>query len=241
MTRTRQKPVGATKTLQRSDVRTRPPLGAVIRVLGAKSTPAEYRLRDGTCLLGSGPTCALVIASPSVSREHVELGIVPEGVTVRDLKSRNGTFYLQQRVQQMTLMLGSRIQLGPVEIAIDPDADDLFVAPELDTGSYQGMLGGAAVMRRLFGVLSRLEGSLVNVLVNGESGTGKELIARALHEGSSVAGGPFVTVHCGAIARELVSSELFGHKRGAFTGAQGVVSTQQPAGRTRHSPTRRAS
>ena len=184
-----------------------------------KSSPAEYRLRDGSCIVGSGATCALVIANPSVSREHVELGIVPEGVTVRDLKSRNGTFYLQQRVQQITLTLGSRIQLGPVEIAIDPDADDLFVGPELDAGSYRGMIGSAPAMRRLFGVLARLEGSLVNVLVTGESGTGKELIARALHEGSSVASGPCVTVNCGAIPRELVSSELFGHRRGAFTGA----------------------
>src|SRR5438477_8988834 len=115
MSRTRQKPVDATKTLPRSSARSQRPLGAIIRVLGTKSTPAEYRLRDGTCLLGTGPTCALVIANPSVSREHVELGIVPEGVTIRDLKSRNGTFYLQQRVQQMTLTLGSRIQLGPVE------------------------------------------------------------------------------------------------------------------------------
>ena len=169
--------------------------------------------------MGTAPTCSLVIANPNVSREHVELGIVPEGVTVRDLKSRNGTFYLQQRVQQITLTLGSRIQLGPVEIAIDPDADDLFVGPELDAGSYRGMIGSAPSMRRLFGVLARLEGSLVNVLVTGESGTGKELVARALHDGSSVAGGPCVTVNCGAIPRELVSSELFGHKRGAFTGA----------------------
>ena len=57
------------------------------------------------------------------------------------------------------------------------------------------------------------------MLFRSESGTGKELVARAIHDGSSVAEGPFVTVNCGAIARELVTSELFGHRRGAFTGA----------------------
>jgi DNA-binding NtrC family response regulator len=74
-------------------------------------------------------------------------------------------------------------------------------------------------MRRLFAILKRLEGSLVNVLVQGESGVGKELVARAIHEGSSRGAAPLLAVNCGGIARELVLSELFGHKRGAFTGA----------------------
>src|SRR5262249_27269355 len=84
---------------------------------------------------------------------------------------------------------------------------------------YRGMIGASLAMRRLFGALARLEGSLVTVLITGESGVGKELVARALHEGSSVASGPLVTVNCGAIAPDLVASELFGHRRGAFTGA----------------------
>jgi DNA-binding NtrC family response regulator len=74
-------------------------------------------------------------------------------------------------------------------------------------------------MRRLFGLLRRLEGSLVNVLIQGESGTGKELVARALHEGSLVSEGPFVALNCGALDAGLARSELFGHRKGAFTGA----------------------
>lgn len=219
MSRARQKSGGSTATLARSDVDTRRPLGAILRVIGATSTPRELRLGQGSCIVGADASCALVVTNPNVSRQHVELGIVPEGVTVRDLKSRNGTFYLQQRVQQITLTLGSRIHLGPVELAIDPDVDDLSVVAEVEGDSYRGILGGASNMRRLFGMLLRLEGSLVNVLVTGESGTGKELVARALHDGSSVAEAPFVTVNCGAIAKELVTSELFGHRKGAFSGA----------------------
>jgi DNA-binding NtrC family response regulator len=76
-------------------------------------------------------------------------------------------------------------------------------------------------MQRLFTLMKRLEGSLVNVLIEGESGTGKELIARALHDHSTVSKGPFIALNCGALDRSLVRSELFGHKKGAFTGALG--------------------
>ncbi len=196
------------------------PLGAIIRVLNARSSPKALRLEAGTCILGAGADSQIVIDNPSVSRSHVELGLVPEGISVRDLGSRNGTFYLGQRVQAMTLAPGARIHLGPVEVALDPDLDTLGTAEPYPEPTYRGMVGASLNMRQLFAALARLEGSLVTVLVTGESGAGKELVARALHEGSTVATtGPLVTVNCGAIAPELVASELFGHKRGAFTGA----------------------
>ncbi|MBX3223831.1 MAG: sigma 54-dependent Fis family transcriptional regulator [Labilithrix sp.] len=195
------------------------PLGAIVRVLGARATPKAFRLERGTCILGAGKDCQIVVDNPSVSRQHVELGLVPEGISVRDLGSRNGTFYLGQRVQAMTLAPGARIHLGPVEVALDPDLDTLGAAEPHPEPTYRGMIGASLCMRALFGALTRLEGSLVTVLVTGESGAGKELVARALHEGSSVAGGPLVVVNCGAIAPDLVASELFGHRRGAFTGA----------------------
>ena len=195
------------------------PLGAIVHVLGARATPKALRLEQGTCIVGAGADCDLVIANPSVSRQHVELGLVPEGISVRDLGSRNGTFYLGQRVQSMTLAPGARIHLGPVEVALDPDLDTLGAGEPYPEATYRGMIGASLCMRSLFGALSRLEGSLVTVLVTGESGSGKELVARALHEGSSVSAGPLVVVNCGAIAPDLVASELFGHRRGAFTGA----------------------
>jgi transcriptional regulator with GAF, ATPase, and Fis domain len=195
------------------------PLGAIIRVLNARASPKAFRLEQGTCILGAGADSHVVIENPSVSRSHVELGLVPEGISVRDLGSRNGTYYLGQRVQAMTLSPGARIHLGPVEIALDPDLEGLGGAEPYPEAVYRGMIGASLTMRALFGALARLEGSLVTVLVTGESGVGKELVARALHEGSSVAEGPLVAVNCGAIAPDLVASELFGHRRGAFTGA----------------------
>jgi len=195
------------------------PLGVMLRVLGAASAPKALHLGEGTAIVGAAADCDLSISDPSVSRAHVELGLVPEGVSVRDLKSRNGTFYLGQRVQSMTLTPGARIQIGSVTLAIDLAVDELTGGELFPEPAYRGLLGQSTAMRRLFTALVRLEGSLVPVLVTGESGVGKELVARALHEGSQVQGGPLVVLNCGAIPRELVASELFGHKRGAFTGA----------------------
>jgi DNA-binding NtrC family response regulator len=82
-----------------------------------------------------------------------------------------------------------------------------------------GMIGRSDVMRAIFRNVERIAKSEATVLVSGESGTGKELVARAIHDLSSRAAGPFIAVNCGAIPRELIESELFGHEKGAFTGA----------------------
>jgi transcriptional regulator with GAF, ATPase, and Fis domain len=140
-------------------------------------------------------------------------------VKLCDLGSRNGTFYAGQRVGELTLTFGSHFTLGSCEFAIESDAEDLEATGAAGPSEYGGMVGRSAPMRRLFGLMKRLEGSLVNVLIRGESGTGKELIARALHEHSRLKGMPFVALNCGALDRALVRSELFGYKKGAFTGA----------------------
>ncbi len=211
-------PDPATATLVRQGTSAPRPLGAVIRVLGGRATPAAFRLRTGICVLGSASASAIVISEPGVSRAHAELALVPEGVRVTDLGSRNGTWYLGQRVERLSLALGARIKVGNTEVALDADTESLTGGAVFAGESFRGMVGASLAMRRIFATLARLEGSLVTVLVGGESGVGKELVARALHEGS-LANGPLVTVNCGAIPRELVGSELFGHTRGAFTGA----------------------
>src|SRR5215475_9395578 len=83
-----------------------------------------------------------------------------------------------------------------------------------------GLLGKSAVMQRLFGLLERLAATSSTVLIQGESGTGKELVARALHYQSARRRHPFVPVNCAALPEGLLESELFGHAKGAFTGAQ---------------------
>ncbi|MEZ4294043.1 MAG: sigma 54-interacting transcriptional regulator [Polyangiaceae bacterium] len=194
-----------------------PPLGVLVRVLSSRASPPIRPLADTPLVVGAGAQAGIVVEDSRVSRAHVELSLVPEGVSVRDLGSRNGTFYQGQRVEKIILAPGSRVRIGDTDLALDPDIESLSRSPE--ESQYRGLYGSSPAMRKLFGVLTRLEGALVPVLIEGESGVGKELIAHAIHDGSAVAARPFVVVNCGAIARELVLSELFGHKKGSFTGA----------------------
>ena len=192
-------------------------LGVRVTVIGAKASHASFPLAAGSCVLGSGPDADLVIADRSVSRSHVELSVVNGGISVRDLGSRNGTYYLGNKLERMTLPRGASFRIGGatvfLEASEEQSAGAVFEGTELG-----GMLGASLKMRRLFTVLKRLDATRVPVLVTGESGVGKELVARALHAGSGVTG-PLVSFDCGSIARERVMSELFGHEPGALTGA----------------------
>jgi DNA-binding NtrC family response regulator len=194
-------------------------LSVMIRVENARARPVEFELTQGKCRIGAGRDADLVIEDESVSRLHVELSLAPEGVAVHDLGSRNGTYYLGQRLDRAVLSLGSRIQIGQATVVLQASRSALESGISLDITSYGELVGRSLAMRRVFGMLTRLEGSLVTVLVQGPSGSGKELIARALHTHSLVSSGPFIPVNCGALERSLARSELFGHRRGAFTGA----------------------
>jgi two-component system response regulator GlrR len=202
-----------TKTISRNSERS--VRGVVVRVLGAPPG-SGFRLSQGTCVVGSSSSCDVVITDPTVSRTHLELAVVGDGIAVSDLGSRNGTYYCGQRIEKIVLDPRAVLTLGSARLSIEPDM--LLNAEPYVSAAYRGLIGGSPAMRELFSLLAQLEGSPVSVHVTGESGVGKEVVARALHEGSGV-NGPLVTINCGAIERSLVASELFGHKRGAFTGA----------------------
>ena len=194
------------------------PLAALIRVENRPAVPAVYLLRQGSCLIGAGHDMDIVVRDRTVSRVHVELTLVPEGVEVRDCGSHNGTYWLGQRIERVRLGLGSRIRIGETHVSLgveDPTPGDA----EADLASYGALHGASLPMRRTFALLRRLEGSLVTVLLQGEPGVGKTLVARALHEHSRVAAGPLVTLDCASVDRAYLRSELFGYRRGAFAGA----------------------
>ena len=168
-------------------------------------------------VVGAHSSCDLVLVDPQVSRRHAELAITPEGIRIKDLGSTNGTWWQGTRVADVVVPGGATVQFGetPVRIA----ASDAPSLPPSDRDHFGAMAGKSVGMRELFAVLEMAAPTEATVLIEGESGTGKELAARAIHESSPRAQGPFVIVDCSAIAENLVDSHLFGHVRGAFTGA----------------------
>jgi DNA-binding NtrC family response regulator len=191
---------------------------ATVQVLDASASPSERAFSRGSILIGAGLGADVVIDDASVSRRHLQLSLLAEGLEVVDLGSRNGTYFQGQRISRLLLERGATLRLGNVQLRVQPTARAaLEAAPE--AASFGNVLGRCDAMRKVFGMLHRLKGSAVPLLLEGESGTGKDVVARAVHAESSVAAGPFVAVNCGAIDRALARSELFGHRRGAFTGA----------------------
>ena len=167
-------------------------------------------------LLGSAPGVDVRIRDATVSGEHCRVAHRGAMVEVQDLGSRNGVRVGGVRVQHARLYPGSCFEIGHTAVRVDaaPVAHRAEEAAPL-----RQLVGGSSPMRQLAAVVRKLAPLRLPVLLRGETGTGKDLVARALHEEGSRAAGPFVVLNCAAIARELAESELFGHRRGAFTGA----------------------
>jgi len=191
-----------------------------LKAIGGPGKGAVVERAMERAVIGSAKECDLVVADPSVSRFHAELvlGEADAGFRLRDLGSTNGTRVDGVRIVDAWIEPGARIAVGETTVRFEVlrEEDELEVSPE---GRFGDLIGESAVMRRAFALLGRAARTDATVLVFGETGTGKELAARAIHEASSRAKGPFVVVDCGAVARSLVESELFGHERGSFTGA----------------------
>ncbi len=196
------------------------PVATRLRVIGASTMPSELALAEDSVVIGTSGAADLVVTHPNVSRRHLKLTVSADGITAEDLGSSNGTYYLGQRIERVVLAVGSRLQLADdVELLLEP-LSGAYRAPSTFEGtSYRGLVGVSSSMRELFTRLEKLERSDVTVLITGESGVGKELVARALHDGSERRNHPYVALNCGALAPEAIASELFGHKKGAFTGA----------------------
>jgi len=173
---------------------------------------------DGRTLLGSSPHVAVSIADRAVSRLHAELETRSDGVWIRDLGSRNGTWVDGTFVIQARVEPAGRLKLGTTTLALSFE-DEPARVPLWPHDRYGPLVARSEIMRELFVRLSQYADSDAPVLIQGETGTGKELVAQAMHEASPRSEGPFVIVDCGALPETLVESELFGHARGAFTGA----------------------
>jgi DNA-binding NtrC family response regulator len=168
-------------------------------------------------VFGSSPEADVVVDDATVSGNHLALAVATGGVTISDLGSKNGTFVGGARVKEARGDVGTTVLLGRSTVTLRAVAPD--DAADLESEPLEGVAGGSLAMRRIAARVRRFAANALPVLVTGETGTGKELVARALHTEGPRAQGPFVALNVASLPRELVESELFGHERGAFTGA----------------------
>jgi DNA-binding NtrC family response regulator len=169
-------------------------------------------------VVGSAEGNDLLLTDPTVSRIHCSISVAASAFLLRDIRSKNGTSVQGVRVEGAYLRPGDVVLAGKSALRFEPMSE--CIQEELSTEeSFAGMVGRSAAMRRIFALLPRIAASEASVLIEGPTGTGKELVAEAIHEGSHRSAGPFVVLDCASIAATLVESELFGHEKGAFTGA----------------------
>ncbi|MEZ4224833.1 MAG: sigma 54-dependent Fis family transcriptional regulator [Polyangiaceae bacterium] len=191
---------------------------ASIEVLEGPDQGLALHVDRPVVVLGSGADADLVLTDGTVSRAHVRLMLSSEGVRVCDEESKNGTWCDGVRIRDVVLTRATKVRLGTSLLSIVPQAEPSDF-PVSRARSFGEVIGVSLAMRHLFSTLERLAKTDVAALLEGESGVGKEVVARALHGESSRAGAAFVALDCGALPASLIESELFGHVKGAFTGA----------------------
>ena len=189
----------------------------VERVAGVDS--GETLVFDGeVCRIGSHASNDLVLEDKTISRFHCRIAREGSAWRITDTGSRNGTRLDGVKVHAAELEKESVLVLGESAIRVKPVSRG-HISRIAAATQFGGIVGQSAAMQRMFAVLERVAASEIDVLIHGESGTGKELVATELVQRSTRADGPVVVVDCGSISPNLVESELFGHVRGAFTGA----------------------
>ncbi len=189
-----------------------------LRFSSVAGPPVSAMLGVEALTVGSGAECDLVLPDSSVSRLHASFQLTAGGVLLCDLGSKNGTFVSGVRVERGFVSPGVSVTIGRStgEVLTSQRTARVPIHPAPWFGKA---LGSSFAMRALFARLERAAGSDETVLLLGESGTGKELLARAIHERSPRAAARFVVLDCSALAPNLMEAEIFGHARGAFTGA----------------------
>ncbi len=196
-----------------------PVLRFQLRVIDGISEGTRHVGNGERMIVGTDPTADFRLADPTISRTHCELVVTDGRVLVRDLGSRNGTFVNGVSVVAAHLSTGSVIQVGRTKFVFDAGRADTAIT-RTNRDRFGSLVGGSPAMQKVFEILEHAAASDVTVLIQGETGTGKDLAANSLHNASERRSAPFIVVDCSAISTHLLESELFGHERGAYTGAE---------------------
>ena len=178
----------------------------------------SFRTTKDVIRIGAHPKCDLIINDETASRFHCEVHRTAKGYVLIDQESTNGTFIGSLRIREVFLHPGCAFRLGNTSIQFDPKIEGIILERN-ERSSYGSLIGASAEMRGLYSVIDKVAPSDLSVVVQGETGTGKELIAQAIHQRSRRAKNSIVVFDCSAVPEHLIESELFGHEKGAFSGA----------------------
>ncbi|MBI4704490.1 MAG: sigma 54-dependent Fis family transcriptional regulator [Deltaproteobacteria bacterium] len=192
-----------------------------VRVVAGPDAGKEAEATGGRLTVGSGEGVDLRLSDRTVSRYHLELEATGSGIAVRDLDSTNGTRAGDLGIREVLASGSLDLEIGQsrLRLVLGTEHSPVEAAP---SGSFGPLVGSSTAMRAVYSVLGRAAATTTPIILTGESGSGKELAARAVHESLPRASGPFEVVDCGGLPATLIESELFGHERGAFTGAVGA-------------------
>jgi DNA-binding NtrC family response regulator len=206
-------PLGVSARPQALDLQT-----AELTVEAGASRGQTSRIDTRSLTVGTHPSCDLLIDDRGVSRFHFRIE-ADEMFLLRDLGSTNGTYAGALRVREAYLNDNVIITIGEETRLRFRLLQEHVSIPLADEEVFGQLRGRSVVMRELFAVLKRASQTDAPILLQGETGTGKELAARAIHQHSRRGQGPFVVFDCSAVPENLIEAHLFGHERGAFTGA----------------------
>jgi transcriptional regulator with GAF, ATPase, and Fis domain len=189
-----------------------------IDVTHADETGPDAIVHEGDmCRIGTHSSNDIVVRDPSVSRFHCRLSFVDGHWRLEDMGSLNGTVLNGVCVRDADLGDDAVLRVGYSTLHIRACAGTERSVPSAP--SFGSLIGESIAMRKLFAFLEKVAASEINVLIEGESGTGKELVANEIAQRGPRSDRSVVVVDCGAVSPTLIESELFGHVRGAFTGA----------------------
>jgi transcriptional regulator with PAS, ATPase and Fis domain len=191
--------------------------GVTILVTKGPDQGRTVTIEQPSFVIGVGEAADFRLKDPGVSREHVRFTLQPNGVRVKDGGSKNGTYLGGARIHEVTLTADTAIVIGGTTLGVSLSSD--LELPLSQNDRFGEAIGTSAIMRHLFSILEKAAVSDLTILLEGESGVGKDVLARAVHQKSARHDGPFAVADCSAIPENLIESELFGHERGAFTGA----------------------
>jgi DNA-binding NtrC family response regulator len=210
----------STINLRRFDPTPPPEFGYRVAVADGPDAGGHVMVDDASprrLYVGGAAESDLRLSDRAVSRRHFAIELEGDWLRLEDLGSTNGTFVCGVRVRDVLLTGGETVRVGSTTLHVErQSAAPVTLSPAAGFGRLRG---ASREMRRLYPLCERLAASDVSVLIEGETGTGKEVLAECIHEGSRRAAAPFVVLDCTSVAPNLVESVLFGHERGAFTGA----------------------